>query len=345
MGITWAFETAARLVVAAARGRGIPFQATLFVTNRCNKACVYCSIPNLTVPELRTEEWHEILDRLRGAGTRRVLFFGGEPLLREDILELVTHARRIGLRVGMTTNGSLVPRRVDVIRQLHSLAVSLDGSPATQERTRGRGSHEEALRAVEIARKWSVPVKIAAVLCADTSGDIPWLLDLGERHRLPVVLNLMRFEETGLHRNAARHRLDDESVRQMLGTIAGATRKHPQIVFSSYTYETARNWPDYSLDRLTRGHDLKAAGPRCSAGRFHCAVSADGLLYPCPPTMGLVPALSVLRDGLEAALKQAGAHDCVACASPCMIETNATFAFHPRVLLNHISALWNRRIY
>lgn len=55
--------------------------------------------------------------------------------------------------------------------------------------------------------------------------------------------------------------------------------------------------------------------------------------------------LSVLGDGLEAALKQAGAHDCVACASPCMIETNATFAFHPRVLLNHISALWNRRIY
>jgi len=345
MGIMWAFETGARLLMSVARGRGVPFQATLFVTNRCNKSCTYCSIPELAVPELSTDEWRDVMTRLVDAGTRRVLFFGGEPLLRTDILELVTHARRIGLRVGLTTNGSLAPARVDVIRQLHSLAVSLDGPPSSQDRTRGSGSHDEAVRAIEIARECGVPVKINAVLCADNSEELPWLLEFSRRRQLPLVLNLMRSEETGLHRDAALHRLDNDRVRQLLSRIAGTTRDHPQIVFSRHTYETARKWPDYRVDRLTRRHEVKAEGPRCSAGRFHCVVSADGRIYPCPLTVGLVPALSILRDGFEAALKQAASHDCVACASPCMIETNATFALDPRVLLKHVSAFWNHRIY
>ena len=346
MSIGWAFETGARLAAAAARGRGVPFQVTLSVTNRCNKKCVYCSIPSHKVAELGTAEWRTVLARLKRAGTRRVLFFGGEPLLRDDIGELVGFARSIGLRVGLTTNGSLVPARIDVIRNLHSLAVSLDGPPVTQERTRGRGSHAEALRAVDIAREYGVPVKINAVMCADNAKDVPWLLGFSAKNRLPLVLNILRSEKTGLHRDAERHRLEDEAMRNLLSAVADSTRTHSLLVFSRYTYETASKWPDFTLDRLTRSRSAAIPpGPRCSAGRFHCIVSADGRIYPCPLILGEVPALSILNDGLEAALKQAGAHDCLACPSPCMIETNATFALDPRILLKHLSFLRRRPIY
>ncbi|MBN2207447.1 MAG: radical SAM protein, partial [Candidatus Aminicenantes bacterium] len=244
MNAAWALETGVRLMTAAARGRRIPFQTTLFVTNRCNKKCVYCSIPDDPAPDLSTDAWRTILARLRGAGGRRVLFFGGEPLLRDDIGELVGFARHLGLRAGMTTNGSLVPDRVEAVRNLHSLAVSLDGRPATQERTRGRDSHGEALRAVEIARSCGVPVKLNAVLCADNAAEVPWLLKFSAANRVPLVLNLLRSEETGYHRDAGRHRLEDEAMRELLRTVADAARTHPLMVFSKFTYETARRWPD-----------------------------------------------------------------------------------------------------
>jgi len=346
MSLGWALETGARLASAAVLGRGVPFQVTLSVTNRCNKACVYCSISNHRVPELGTSEWRTILARLKRAGTRRVLFFGGEPLLRPDIGELVGFARSLGLRVGLTTNGSLVPERVEAVRELHSLTVSLDGRPASHDRTRGRGSHEEALRAVDVARECGVPVKVNAVLCADNAEDLPWLLEFSAKKRLPLVLNMLRYEKTGFHRDAERHRLEDKTIQDMLRTIADATRTHPFLVFSRYSYETARKWPDFTLDRLTRGRSpARPPGPRCSAGRFHCVVDADGRLYPCPPTTGLYPAKSILEDGLEAALKQAGSHDCLACANACQIEANATFALQPRVLWSHLTRHLRHPIY
>jgi MoaA/NifB/PqqE/SkfB family radical SAM enzyme len=191
-----------------------------------------------------------------------------------------------------------------------------------------------------------VPVKINAVLCAENTEDIPWLLEFCERRRMPLVLNMLRFEKTGFHRDAERHRLEDKTIRDMLRTIADATRTHPLLAFSRYAYETAAEWPDFTLDRLTRGQSpARPPGPRCSAGRFHCAVGADGRLYPCQLTVGLVPAKSILEDGLQEALKHAGAHDCLACSSPCMIEANATFALNPRILWNHLAGLRRRPVY
>jgi MoaA/NifB/PqqE/SkfB family radical SAM enzyme len=343
MWIMGAVGSGLRLIAAKARGRGVPFQVTLAVTNRCNKACVYCSIPDLAVPELGTDEWRTIMSRLREAGARRVLFFGGEPLLREDIFELVTHARSIGLGAGMTTNGSLVPQRTDVIRRLDSLAVSLDGSPDSHDRARGKGSHEQALRAIEVALECRVPVKVNAVLCSADRGDLEWLLDFSARRGLPLVLNILRSEEAGPHRDAARHRLDNETVRELLDTIARVRREHPQIYFSRYTYETVRKWPDFAMDRLTRRQHLRVAGPPCSAGRFYGFVSAEGRFYPCVLTAGLVPARSILQDGLDAAMEQASSHDCIACASPCMIEINAAFALHPSVIVRNLSVFFRKR--
>jgi len=346
MSLGWALETGARLASAVILGRGVPFQVTISVTYRCNKKCVYCSLPDHPVSELEATEWRAILARLKRAGTRRILLYGGEPLLRDDIGELVGFARDIGLRVGLATNGSLVPDRIDAIRKLHSLTVSLDGRPASQDRTRGRGSHEEALRAVDCARRCGVPVKVNAVLCADNANDLPWLLEFSAKKRLPLVLNIIRSETTGYHGQAERHRLENETIRDMLRTIADATRTHPLLVFSRYSYETARKWPDFTKDRWTGGRSsARPPGPRCSAGRFHCMIAADGRLYPCPQTMGLYPAKSVLEDGLEAALKLAGSHDCLACPSSCQIEMNATFALNPRILWNHLTGLLRRPVY
>ena len=81
------------------------------LTERCNNNCIHCYInlpqhdPNAINRELTTNEWKDILKQAADSGVLVVRFTGGEPLLREDFTELYLHARRLGMRVLLFTNG------------------------------------------------------------------------------------------------------------------------------------------------------------------------------------------------------------------------------------------------
>ncbi|MBI3091013.1 MAG: radical SAM protein [Candidatus Tectomicrobia bacterium] len=328
-----AARVAARLVAAKVTGASVPLHVTLYVTTHCNLRCVYCSYPSRNEAELSAAEWRAVLDELRALGARRVLFFGGEPLLRRDLGEIVAHARELGLRCAMVSNGTLVPNRPEVVKRLHTLTLSLDGDAAAHDRNRGEGSHREVLRAIEAARSWQVPVKINAVLNANNAHLLGWLLEFSRREGLPLSLNLMRSEENGLYQDAAQHRLQDARMRQVVAAIREAKKSNPQILFSSSSYEVLRQWPNFSVDRLRDVEALRGfPGPPCSAGRFHCVIYANGDLYPCAMTVRQMPALNVKTAGVAAAQARTRHHGCATCSSACMLETNAMFALQPRVL-------------
>ena len=322
-----------QLMGAKLRKRAVPFHVTLYVTTHCNLRCVYCSLPYQREEELTASEWCAVLDELRTLGTRRVLFFGGEPLVRADLGAIVAHARELGLRCTLASNGTLVPKRPEVIRQLHTLSLSLDGDAAAHDCNRGKGNHQEVLRAISAARSWGVAVKVNAVLNANNAASLEWLLDFSRRERIPITLNLMRSEDNGLWKDAARHRLNDAKQRDLIGEILNAKKRNLWIVFSRQSYEIARQWKDFSRDRLTEAETgPRFPGPRCSAGRFHCVIYADGSLFPCTLTVRQVTALNVKTAGVAAALAQARRHGCATCFNPCMLETNYMFALHPGVI-------------
>lgn len=72
----------------------------------CNQKCVHCYAAgqeNAEEAELSTGEWLTILDKLRAAGIPQVTFTGGEPTMRDDLFELIKHARWFVSR--LNTNG------------------------------------------------------------------------------------------------------------------------------------------------------------------------------------------------------------------------------------------------
>ena len=81
-------------------------------TSRCNLFCRHCyreSGPeNDRAGEMTTAEGRELIASIRRAGFRLLIFSGGEPLLREDIFDLVAAARDTGLMPAMGTNGTLL---------------------------------------------------------------------------------------------------------------------------------------------------------------------------------------------------------------------------------------------
>ncbi len=92
-----------------------------------------------------------IVDELHEMGAKWFGLSGGEPLVRKDVFEIIAHAKDLGMNVSLITNGYYV--KGDILDKLAKLevmtAISLDGVEETNDLTRGKGSYDIALRAME----------------------------------------------------------------------------------------------------------------------------------------------------------------------------------------------------
>ena len=108
-----------------------PLMFSYYVTHRCNLKCSYCSdgdghpFSEENVAELNTAEAKRLISII--AGTVDTLdITGGEPLLRDDLEELLLHAKKSGLRTVLNTKGIGLEQRPEIIRHTDVMVISLD---------------------------------------------------------------------------------------------------------------------------------------------------------------------------------------------------------------------------
>jgi len=126
------------------------------LTNRCCLRCVMCDIPKSSArqeDELTTEEAKKIILQIKELGVRHLILSGGEPLLRQDLMELIRFSREIGISwVDIITNGILF--NDDFVQKLiksglNHVTVSLDGLAIANDTIRGEGSFEKSVNAID----------------------------------------------------------------------------------------------------------------------------------------------------------------------------------------------------
>jgi len=79
------------------------------LTDQCNLRCFYCHREgNTDCKEMSTEEVFDVLKKAKKAGIRTIKYTGGEPLLRNDIIQIVNKTKNMGFDVSMTTNGTML---------------------------------------------------------------------------------------------------------------------------------------------------------------------------------------------------------------------------------------------
>jgi len=145
-------------------------------TERCNNNCIHCCI-NLPVNdllakerELSTVDIKKILAEAASLGCLTVRFTGGEPLLREDFEELYLFARRLGLKVLVFTNATLITSRVAAlfarIPPLEKIEISVYGmrKGSYEAVTRVSGSFEAAWRGINLLLDNKVPFVVKGAL-------------------------------------------------------------------------------------------------------------------------------------------------------------------------------------
>ncbi len=164
------------------------------VTQRCHLKCVHCyshSENREYSGELSTEEGKMLIEDLARFGSPVILFSGGEPLLRRDLMLLAQHATNLGMRAVISTNGTLITR--DVAQEMKKIGlsyvgVSLDGIKETHDRFRGMpGAFDGALRGIRHCRKEGIKVGVRFTLHRGNAKDVPAIFDLLEKEDIPRV--------------------------------------------------------------------------------------------------------------------------------------------------------------
>lgn len=98
------------------------------VTARCNDNCIFCYRGNIEEPELTLNQIKGIIDKIHNGGYRKLRISGGEPLLRNDIVQIIDYAFKKGFTIQLATNGSLLTEKLtqDLINSgLNRLYISL----------------------------------------------------------------------------------------------------------------------------------------------------------------------------------------------------------------------------
>ena len=163
-------------------------------TRRCNLKCRHCyattvervgGVENTAGGELTGDEARALIDDLAAFGCPVLLFSGGEPCLRPDLVELMAYAKTRGLRVVLSTNGTLIDKALAerfAAVGLSYAGISLDGMKATHDRFRGvEGAFEKALDGIRNAKAAGIKVGLRMTLNRGNWREVPGIFELMKR--------------------------------------------------------------------------------------------------------------------------------------------------------------------
>ena len=129
--------------------------------------------------ELSTQEMINLLPQLVELGPQKVVFTGGEPLLRSDLLTCLQTLKRCdvghNLIRAVNTNATLLTREHarSFIGLVDEIRVSLDGTPTIHDRMRGQGTHEAVHGALDILQEFGFEPKVLITITAENTQAIP----------------------------------------------------------------------------------------------------------------------------------------------------------------------------
>ncbi|MFN8159576.1 MAG: radical SAM protein [Solirubrobacterales bacterium] len=195
------------------------------VTQRCNLHCGHCysSSHNRAYPgELSTEEGLKLVRDLSDFGVPTVLFSGGEPLIRPDLLELAAAAREAGMRTVLSTNATLLDEAMAervAAAGVSYVGVSVDGIGALHDRMRGkRGAFEDALRGIAAAREAGLRTGVRFTMHGLNRPELGAIFDLAERESVNRLC-VYHLAYAGRGERLSRHDLTPAQTREAVEEI------------------------------------------------------------------------------------------------------------------------------
>jgi 12,18-didecarboxysiroheme deacetylase len=201
------------------------------VTKRCNLKCLHCYAQATATgapDELSRAQGLDLLRDLKDFGVPVVLFSGGEPLLREDLSDLVRQTVAYGMRAVISTNGTLIDR--EMARRLKDLGlsyvgISLDGTEAVHDKFRGQsGAFAAAMAGVRHCQAAGLKVGLRFTVSRLNFQEVPAIFDLVEAYDIPRIC-FYHLVYAGRGSRLVEEALSHVQTRELVDLICARTRR------------------------------------------------------------------------------------------------------------------------
>lgn len=152
-------------------------------TERCRFCCAHCDMraQRSADNELKTSEIMKALDSLSDLGCKTFSVIGGEPLLREDLFDVLTYAKGKGMKIGLTSSGYSTDGIFQQIEAVHpdAIMICINGYKAYHDQIRNHpGSYERCLKGIQYYYDMDIPVVAASMVIMDGNvNDIPRIIE------------------------------------------------------------------------------------------------------------------------------------------------------------------------
>ncbi len=260
--------------------RFVPLVMSWNVTRECNMKCAHCYI-NATDKkldnELTTEEAKNLMDQIYQVSRPLLILSGGEPLLRPDIYELIKYGSKIGLKMGLGSNGSLIDEAAAAKLKdagITTVSISLDSNIAAQhDEFRGVvGAWQKAVEACKFLRENNVLVQVNATLTQQNYNQIDDIMSLAESIG---VENFHLFFLVPTGRGTKLADISPVQYEEMITKTFAKTANHTLNVRPSCA-------PQFMRIAKSMGMDMRQWIRGCIAGLYYCRIYPNGDVTPCP---------------------------------------------------------------
>ena len=261
-------------------------------TRRCNLSCVHCRAAaedHHYNNELDTRAAFTLLDQIREVGQPIIILTGGEPLLRKDIFDITAYGTKIGLKMVMAPNGTLInDENVQKMKAsgIKRISISLDG--ATRERHdafRGVvGAFDGALNGIQLAKNAGLEFQINTTITKTNLEEIPKILSLAESLGA-VAHHIFLLVPTGRGKYIIDQAIDAAAYEETLNWFYDQRDKTPlqlKATCAPHYYRILRQRAKADGKKVTfESHGLDAVTRGCLAGTGFCFISHIGEVQTC----------------------------------------------------------------
>jgi radical SAM protein with 4Fe4S-binding SPASM domain len=253
-----------------------PYRMDLAVTYRCNNDCAHCyNARERNFPELTTDQWKSILDKLWDLGVPHIIFTGGEATLRNDLPELIKHAENNGQITGLNTNArrlmdmNYVKQLVDSGLDHVQITVESCVPEIHDEMMRAKGAFRQTIAGLNNALASKLYVMTNTTMLRTNVHTIPATLDFLADVGVPTIgLNALILSGQGLKVGTG---LLESELQPVLDIATQRTAARGQKLIW-YT-------PTQYCQFDPTAHNLGVKG--CTAALYSMCIESNGNVLPC----------------------------------------------------------------
>jgi uncharacterized protein len=272
----------------------------LILTDECNLCCTYCRAKAFeetvekddassrveidpTLPSELDVNLDLLYDFLKKDPESTLTFYGGEPLMRADLINTIVKDAPVH-RFMMQTNGILLDRLDPlIINRFSTILVSIDGNEALTNANRGRGTYRTIINNIKRIRRNGYNRELIARMTVNEGTDIVdavrWLSDNPD------------YSFSSIHWQLDANFADDFSHRQFAGWVTenynpGIVRLIKLWVDHMETDGKVLRWYPFldPMEDLIHGRQSLL---RCGSGYANYSIMTDGHIAPCPVMIGM----------------------------------------------------------